>query len=433
MKHTVSKITPSKVKISVEVDPSLWKKAQEKAFNKVSASVVVKGFRPGKAPKELLKEHTNPETVINDAIDDILSPVYAEVLTEEKLQPFMRPSVNIAKLSDTELTVEYTVVLAPVATVGTYKGLKATKEAPSVTAKEVTDSINKRLEGNASLVVVDRPAKNGDTVVLDFLGKTANEKGEMVAFDGGTANNYSLTLGSHQFVPGFEEALVGVKPGEKKDVNVTFPEHYVKELAGKKAVFSCTIHEVKEKQIPALTDDAVKELAIKDGDKPVDTIAKLQDYEKAGLLKSKLDAAENKYYGDILDQIVAGSKYEIADEIIAEEGAALEENLKKQVEQNGLTFEQYLDITGAKEEDLKKNFHTEAEKNIKTFLALEKVAESEKITVSDDDVKKEADTIAKQYNMKVEDVMKYINSDVNRWKGNIRDRKIKDYLLSVSK
>ena len=145
------------------------------------------------------------------------------------------------------------------------------------------------------------------------------------------------------------------------------------------------------------------------------------------------DGDKSRYLGKGTLKAVDNINDEIADEIIAQEGAALEENLKKQVEQNGLTFEQYLDITGAKEEDLKKNFHTEAEKNIKTFLALEKVAESEKITVSDDDVKKEADTIAKQYNMKVEDVMKYINSDVNRWKGNIRDRKIKDYLLSVSK
>lgn len=429
MKHTVTKITPSKVKISVEVDKDLWKKAQEKAFNKVSSSVVVKGFRPGKAPKALLKEHTNGETVINDAIDDILSPVYAEVLTEEKLQPFMRPSVNITKLSDEELSIDYTVVLAPNSTLGTYKGLKAKKEAPAVTDKEVEDSIKKKLEGNASLVVVDRPAKEGDTVVLDFLGKTKNEKGEMEPFDGGAANNYSLVIGSHQFVPGFEEALVGVKPGEKKDVTVKFPEHYVKELAGKEAVFSCTIHEIKEKQIPALTDEAVKEMGVKD----VDTIAKLQEHEKVDLLKGKVAEAENKYYGDILDQIVKGTTYEIADEIIDEEAAALEENLKKQVEQNGLTFEQYLDITGSKPEDLKKNFRTEAEKNIKTFLALEKVAETEKITVSDDDVKKEAETIAAQYNMKVEDVMKYINQDANRWKGNIRDRKIKDYLLSVSK
>jgi trigger factor len=428
MKHTVTKINPSKVKVSVEVDKPLWKGAQEKAFNKVSANVTVKGFRPGKAPRNLLMEHVNPETVFNEAIENLLTPVFADVLKEEKLNPFMRPEVNVAKLTPEELTLEYTIVLVPETTLGTYKGLKAKKEAPSVNDKEVSDAINKLLEGSASLVVVDRPAKLGDTIVLDFVGKTL-ENGEMKEFEGGSAKNYSLELGSHQFVPGFEEALVGVKTGEKKDVEVTFPTAYVKELAGKKATFSTTIHEIKEKQVPALNDAAVKELGIKD----VDTVAKLQAYEKEELLKSKVANAENAYYNAIIDQIVAGSKFDIAEEIVAQEAASMEENLKKQVESNGLTFEQYLDITSSKEEDLKKKFLEDANKNIKGFLALNKVAELEKIEVSDKDIDAEAEKLAKQYGMKAEDIKSYIKKDEQRWKGNIRDQKIKDFLLSVSK
>ena len=429
MKHTVEKMSPSKVKLVVDVDHDLWKKAQERAFEKVSSKVVVKGFRPGKAPKAMLQALVNPENVYNEALDEVLNPVFAEAITEEKIEPFFRPSVNISKLSPDEVTIEYTIVLAPKATLGTYKGLAAKKNEATVSDDEVKEGINKRLLQSASLVVVDRPAKKGDTVVLDFLGKSEDDKGNLVPFDGGTANNYSLELGSNQFVPGFEDALVGVKAGEKKEVSITFPEHYVKELAGKKAVFECTIHEVKEKQIPELTDEAVKDLAIQD----VDTVAKLQDFEKKSILADKTTKAENDYYSALIAAIVSGSKYEIDADIIANEAAALEDNLKKQVEQNGLTFEQYLDITGAKEEDLKKNFSAEAENNIKGFLALNEVAKSEKITVTDDDLKAEAAKRSKDYGMKEEDILRYMKQDEARWKEMVRDQKIKDFILSVSK
>ena len=218
MKRTIKKINDSKIELTVEVDKDLWKAAQNRAFEKVSSKVTVKGFRQGKAPKEMLRQYTNPEAVWNEAIEEVLNPVFAQAIGEEKLEPFFRPSVNITKLSPDELTIAYTFVTTPTATLGEYKGLKAKKEAPSVTDKEIEDSINNRLKGNAELVLVDRPAKKGDTVVFDFLGKTANDKGDMVPFDGGAANNYSLELGSNQFVPGFEDALVGVKSGDKKTI-----------------------------------------------------------------------------------------------------------------------------------------------------------------------------------------------------------------------
>ena len=429
MKRTIKNIGESKVELTVEVDKDLWKSAQERAFEKVSSKVTVKGFRPGKAPKAMLRQFTSQEAVFNEAVEEVLSPVFAQAVTEEKLEPFFRPNVSIAKLTFDELVIVYTFVTTPKVTLGEYKGLSAKKEAPAVTDKEIEDSINNRLKGNAELVLVDRAAKMGDTVTFDFLGKTANEKGDMVPFDGGAANNYSLELGSNQFVPGFEEGLVGVKAGEKKTIEITFPENYVKELAGKKAIFDCTIHEVKEKQIPALSDEAVKELDIKD----VNTIDELKEFEKKRILEGKVRTAENDYYNAIIKQIVDGAKFEIADEVILNEAAALENQFKKQIEANGLTFEQYLQITGAKEEDLKKNNHEEAEKNIKGFLALNEIAKAEKITVTDDDLKAEADNRAKDYGMKAEDILKYMNQDKERWLNMIRDQKIRAFILSVSK
>jgi len=429
MKRTIKKINDSKIELTVEVDKDLWKAAQNRAFEKVSSKVTVKGFRQGKAPKEMLRQYTNPEAVWNEAIEEVLNPVFAQAIGEEKLEPFFRPSVNITKLSPDELTIAYTFVTTPTATLGEYKGLKAKKEAPSVTDKEIEDRINNRLKGNAELVLVDRPAKKGDTVVFDFLGKTANDKGDMVPFDGGAANNYSLELGSNQFVPGFEDALVGVKSGDKKTIEITFPTNYVKELAGKKAIFDCTIHEVKEKQIPALNDESVKELDIKD----VSSVDQLKEFEKKRILEGKVRDADNQYFSAIMQQIIDGTNYVIADEVILNEAAALESQFKKQIESNGLTFDQYLQITGVKEDDLKKNYHEQAEKNIKGFLALNEIAKAEKIEVTDDDLKAESEKRASEYGMKAEDILKYMNQDKERWLNTIRDQKIHDFILSVSK
>jgi len=433
MKNTVTNITPSKVKLTVEVDEKTWKEAQEKAFNKVSAKVVVKGFRPGKAPKQLLKEHTNPADVFDEAVNSMLNPAYIQALEETKINPFMSPSVNVTKVSDSELTLEYVVVLVPKCELGEYKGLEAPKAAPRVSAKEVDEAIARRLSANASWALVEREAKMGDTVVFDFLGKTENEKGEMVAFDGGAADNYSLELGSNQFVPGFEAGLVGVKAGDEKNIDITFPEAYVKELAGKKAVFSCKIHEVKEKQVPELTDEAVEELALKDKGEEIKTVDALKAYEKATILEGKVNKAQSDFFEAILAKIVEGAKFEIADEIIHQEAHANLDNLRKQVEQNGLTFEQYLDITGNKEETLHAQFHEQAEKNIKAFLALNEIARAEKIEVSDEDLDKQAGEMAEHYGIKKEDVIKYLKNDEERWKAQIRDNKIRDFILSVSK
>ncbi len=429
MKRTIKKISDSKIELTVEVDKDLWKAAQEKAFDKVSSKVTVKGFRPGKAPKAMLKQYTSQEAVFNEAIEEVLNPVFAQAITEEKLEPFFRPGVNVTKLSFDELTIVYTIITTPKVTLGEYKGLSAKKEAPAVSDKEIDDAINSRLANSAELVLVDRAAKLGDTVTFDFLGKTANEKGDMVPFDGGAANNYSLELGSNQFVPGFEDGLVGLKAGDKKTLDITFPENYVKELAGKKAIFDCLVHEVKEKKVPTLTDEAVADLEIKD----VKTVAELKEFEKKRILEGKVQNSENAYYNEIINKIVDGAKYDIAEEVILNEAAAMEDNFKKQVESNGLTFEQYLQITGTKEADLRASYKADAEKNIKGFLALNEIAKAEKINVTDDDLKAEAEKRAADYGMKAEDILKYMNQDKNRWTGMIRDQKIRDFILSVSK
>ena len=426
MKHTIEKISPSRVKLVADVDKELWTNAQEKAFKKTASKVSVPGFRPGKAPRKLIEERINQQAVWNEAIDEVITPVFASLLTEEKLQPMYRPNVNVTKLSKDELELVYTIVLIPEVTLGEYKGIKATKVAPKVTEKEVDAEIENLLKNNAELVVTDRAAKLGDTTVIDFDGYLADEEGKLKAFDGGQANNYSLELGSNQFIPGFEEQLVGMKDGDKKEIKVTFPTNYVKELAGKEATFKINMHEVKEKKIPELNDEAVKDLAIKD----VNTVAELKDYETKHLLSHKVQDAENAFYGEVMGQIVKNATFVIDEAVIENEAHQMEENLKKQIESNGLTFEQYLEITGTKQEDLHATYHTNAENNIKNFLVSHEIGIKENLAATDADIDAEIKKMAEQYKMKEEDVKNIISKNLEDFRSQLSERKVREFIMS---
>ncbi len=432
MKNTVTNVSSTKVKITVEVDTESWKAAQEKAFKKVSANVQVKGFRPGKAPRKLLEEKVNPAAVFDAAVDAMLNPAFSQALEETKIQPFLRPDVNVTKLSNDDLTLEYVVTLAPKAELGQYTGLELVKKAPSVTQKEVDAAIAKRLENSASLVVKETEAALGDTVVFDFIGRTEKD-GEMVAFDGGSADNYSLELGSNQFVPGFEEALVGVKAGDNKTVKITFPKNYVEELAGKDAEFECKIHEVKGKVIPELNDETVADLSLKDDNEEIKTVDALKAYEKKNLLARKVAQSDNEYYNALVEKIVNGSKIEIDDDIILTEAKSSLENLKKQVSQNGLTFEQYLQITGSTEDKVLDTFKEQAKKNLDAFVVLQEIALKENLQVKSEDIEEEAEKLSAQYGIKKEDVIKYMQEDASRWTSQILDRKLHDFLVKENK
>ena len=215
MKRVVNKLENSKVEVLCDVDELTWKDAQEKGFQKLASELEIKGFRKGKAPESIARKHIDLGKIFNEAINLMLQPAYEEVLREEKLQPFARPSVDVTKVSDTELQLKFIIVLAPEVKLGQYKGLNVEKAKVSVSAKEVQDAIDGLVASNASLVVTENAAKEGDTVVMDFLGKVDGKE-----FDGGKAENYSLELGSHQFIPGFEEQLVGHKAGESVESEV---------------------------------------------------------------------------------------------------------------------------------------------------------------------------------------------------------------------
>lgn len=421
MKRVVNKINNTKVEVLCDIEEKVWKEAQEKAFQKLAKELTVKGFRKGSVPTEIAKKHIDNGKVFNEAINSLLQPTFEEVIKEEKLQPAAQPSVDVTKVSDTSLQLKFVIVLPPVVELGKYKGLGIEKDKVSVTEKEVDAEVEKLVSQNASLTVSEEPAKVGDTVVIDFVGSVDGKE-----FEGGKAENYNLELGSHSFVPGFEEQLVGVKSGDEVDVNVTFPEQYVAELAGKKALFKCKVHEVKTKVLPELNADLIKELAIPE----VSDVEGLRKHLKAQLKSQKDTQATNKLLDAIVLKAVETSKFEIAEEIISEEIAGMKRNMEDQMKQRGLTMEQYLQLTGQTEEAFNENTKKEAERNLHGILVMEEIAKAEKITVTEKDLDEEFEKIGKQYNMPVDKVKEILSKDINRFAAEIRQRRIADFLLA---
>ena len=420
MKRVVNKLEKSKVEVVCYIDTKVWKEAQEIAFKKLASELEVEGFRKGKAPEAIARKHIEQGKILNEAINGLLQPTFDEVLREEKLSPFARPSVDVTKISDTDLQLKFHIVLQPDVVLGEYKGLGLEREKVSVSKAEVDKEIEKLLAQNASLVVSEEPAKMGDTVVIDFTGFVDGKE-----FEGGKAENYSLELGSHQFIPGFEEQLVGSKAGAEVEVNVKFPEQYVAELAGKDAMFKVKVHEVKSKVVPELNEELIKELNIPE----VKDVEGLREHQKAHLKAHKEEHATGHLLDAIINKIVEGAKIELADEIVSEEVEGMKKNLEQQISQRGLTMDQYLQVTGQTIADVEKSMKADAEKNLRAVLVMEKIAEVEKITVTKEDIEKEFANIAEMYKMPVEQVKEILGKDMSRFGAELRQRRIQDFLL----
>lgn len=421
MKRTVTKLEHSHVQVDVVVDEKTWKDAQEKAFNKLAENVTIDGFRKGKAPKNLVKSRIDQMKVLDEAINSLLPKIYEEILTKDQIRPYARPAVDITKVSDTELEVKFVLVTAPEVKLGQYKGLKIGKKEAKVTKKDVDDALQASLKDNASLAIKEGPAAMGDVVVMDFTGRING-----VEFDGGSATNHELELGSHQFIPGFEEQLVGKKGGETVDVNVTFPENYTEELKGKPAVFECKIHEVKEKKLPELTDEFVKELKIEG----VETVEAYRAHKQEELKKQKEQEARREYMNKLIEAIVKGSEIDLAEEIVENQVESRRQDMVKRIEQSGLTLEQYLQILGQTEEQFVGQIREQALKETKEFIVLEEIGKAEKIEITEADIEFEFAQIADQYKMPLENVKKALENNIDEFRNNLKMKRIDDLLFN---
>lgn len=420
METKITKLEHCRVQVDVKVDEESWQKAKDKAFTKLAANVTVPGFRKGHAPLQMVKDKVDPMKVVDNAINALLPDLYKEILEKENLVPFARPSVDITKVDDKSLELRFVIVTTPEVELGSYKGHKVGKNAVSVDDKEVDDAINQLLKNNASLALKEGPAALGDTVVLDFVGEVDGK-----AFDGGTANNYELELGSKTFIPGFEDQLVGVKAEEEKDVNVTFPENYTEELKNKPAVFHCKIHEIKEKKLPSLDDEFVKEQNIKG----VETVDALKQNKKQELLSKKEREERSRYINALLDAISKDSKIDIPEEAVTSQAESRKHDLEAQMKQSGLTYEQYLSFVGQSDEDFMKTLKDQARVSITNYLIIDEIAKKEDIVINDAELEFEYAKLADQYKMKIEDVKKALSNQLDQFKDNVRSQRVEDLLF----
>ena len=422
MERKINKLEHSHVEVICTVDKENWKKAQDKAFNKLAAKVEIKGFRKGKAPANLVKERVNHAQVLSDAVDALLPELYTAIIEEDKIRPYAQPKVDVTKLSDDELEVKFVIVTAPTVELGKYKGLKIGKAEAKVTDEQLEAATKDLLERNATLAVKEGEAKEGDTVVMDFVGLVDGKP-----FEGGSSENYELVLGSHSFIPGFEEQLVGHKAGEHVDVNVTFPEQYTEELKGKPAVFGCDIHEVKEKKLPELNNEFVIEQNIQG----VETVEQLKEHLRAQKLQEEERKLKGEYFDKLLEAIAKDSKIDVPEEVLDQQVETRKKDFLDRMSQSGLSFEQYLQILGQKEEDFVNQLKETAAKELNNYLVLEEVAKKENFSeVTEEEIEFELAKLADQYKMSVENVRKALENQMGEFRNNIVMSRVENFLFS---
>ena len=380
--------------IKFEVPVDVYEKGIDAAFNDVKKQITVPGFRKGKMPKQVFFQMYGEESLYQDALNIVLPDVYADAVAEAGVTTVGQPKIDAESMNKDEawvLTAE--VELAPEIELGEYKGVKVPASDVTVSDEELDAEITRLQEGQAELVLVDAPAKNGDTVVIDFVGSV-----DGVEFDGGKGENYSLELGSGSFIPGFEDQLVGAKAEDVVNVNVTFPEEYqAADLAGKDALFVVTVHEVKAKEVPALDDEFAKDI-----DEEVETLAELKDKDKARLTTSKEDAAKDAKEDAAIAAVVDNASVEggqIPESMIHEDVHRQMNQFFASMQQQGISPELYYQITGSSEDDLHKQYEEGAERRVKTNLVLEAIVKAENIKPSADDIAAEVKSLADQYGM----------------------------------
>ncbi|NMB18071.1 MAG: trigger factor [Erysipelothrix sp.] len=394
----------SKGQLKVEVDTEVWKKAQDKALDALIKDVEIEGFRKGQAPKKLAAQRVSEQAVLMDAINLVANDAFAAGMLEHDLEPVAQPVMDVEKMSNDEITLVFDLVVKPEVELGDYKGIEIEAEDVTVTDEDIQAELERLQEANAELVVQeDVEVAEGHTVVMDFEGFKDGEP-----FEGGQAENYNLEIGSNSFIPGFEDALIGMKPGEEKDIELTFPEDYhVEELQSAPVVFKVKLHEVKVRELPELNDDFV-DLLEQDG---IETLDELKASIKDDLTKYREQAEEDRV-NDLLIQTVAdNAKVDIPEEMIEEELNQMFQEFTQRLAQQGLNFEMYSQILNQTEEDIREQMSDDANKRVRSRLVLEKIAEVEEMKVEENDIEDEYKKISEMYGLEVDQLKQIISPE----------------------
>lgn len=399
--------------------------ALDQAFNKVKKNLNAPGFRKGHMPRAVFNQKFGEEALYEDALNAILPAAYEAAVAELGLDVVAQPKIDIQSMEKgQEWTLTAEVVTKPEVKLGDYKDLEVSVEATKeVTDAEVDEKIERERNNLAELIIKEDAAELGDTVVIDFVGSV-----DGVEFDGGKGDNFSLELGSGQFIPGFEDQLVGAKAGETVEVNVTFPENYqAEDLAGKDAKFVTTVHEVKTKEVPALDDELAKDI-----DEEVETLDELKTKYRKELEAAKEIAYDDAVEGAALELAVANAEIvELPEEMVHDEVHRAMNEFMGNMQRQGISPEMYFQLTGTTEEDLHKQYEADADKRVKTNLVIEAIAKAEGFEASDEEIEKEINDLASEYNMEVEQVRKLLSADM--LKHDIVMKKAVDVVTSTAK
>ncbi len=399
MKATFISREKNDVKFTMEFTAEEFENAQVKVYQKAKDQFQIDGFRKGKAPRSIIEKHYGEGVFFEDAIDDLFREHYGKALGELELEVIDSPAAEFSKIAKGEgFTVTITVPCFPIVEVKDYKGVEIDKIEQEVKDEDVENEIKALQKRNGRMILVERPAKEGDTVLLDYSGFVGDEQ-----FEGGTAERQELKLGSGMFIPGFEEQLVGATPGEKKDVVVTFPEEYhAEDLAGKEAVFHCLVHEIKEEQLPELDDEFAKDVSEYD---TLDELKKanrerLEAYAKAGSESQMKDAA--------LGKVVEANEVEVPGTMVEDEMDRMCQELDQQLRYQGMSLQQYLQFTGKDMAAFREELRPDAERQVKTRIILMGIVEAEGIKVSQDEIEEELKVMAAQYQMTADKIKEMI-------------------------
>jgi len=385
--------------VTIKVEGKEWEEALDKAFVKANQKAKIDGFRPGKAPKEIFLKKYGIESLFMDAADACIHTAYHKVLEENKdLEIVAQPTLDIKSINENGVEFVFTLTLKPEVKLGKYKGLNVKKDKVEATKEEIDQAIMELRNRFAENVIKEGAIENDDIAIIDFEGFK-----DGVPFEGGKSENYSLVIGSHTFIPGFEEALIGLSKGEEKDINITFPEDYhSEELKGQPVTFKVKVNEVKKTVVPEINEDFFADL----GMEGIDSLEALENQVKENILARKEVEAENKYIDALLEEAGKNVEVDIPEVMIDEELNRMIKQYEEHLKMQGFSLEQFYQFTNSNEESLKEQMKDEAKKRITFRLMLEEIVKTENINVEDAEADAEASKMAEKYKMEKEEFLK---------------------------
>ena len=408
------KLEKSRVALTIETSAEEFEAAVNKAYLKMRGKINVPGFRVGKAPRKIIEKMYGAEVFYEEAVNIILPDAYEAAVKEQELDVVGYPEVELESCTKDGVVFKCTVAVYPEVKLGQYKGLEAPKAEVKVAAADVNARLKEMADRNSRLVSVDRAVKKGDTADIDFEGFDNG-----VAFDGGKGENFDLEIGSGSFVPGFEDQLIGMKAGEEKDIDITFPKDYTPELAGKPVVFHVKVNEVKVKEVPALDDEFAKDVS------EFDTLKDLKADIKKKLTAERTEAAQRAFEDVLMAKVAEGVEADVPHEMVDLQAEQMTEGFKQQLAAQGIPFDQYLKMTNTTEADFIKQAYGPAEQQVKMDLAVKAIIDAEKLDATDDEVEAEMKNVADKYGMDLDTVKKYLRSE------EVKEQVIREKVIKV--